>query len=134
AATAPRSKLEPFFTETVKEFLVALARNPNLKEHDLLRLLGRKDLPQEALRELAGHAQAARSYQVKLALVRHPKTPRLVSLPLLKFLHLFDLVGVTQAPVASAEVKMVAEETILKKMEAVPRGEKITLAYRASGR
>ena len=134
AAVAPRSQLEPFFGETAKQVLVALARNPNLDEHDLLRLLERKDLPQEALRELAGHAEAARSYRVKLALVRHPKTPRLISLPLLKFLHLFDLVGVSQTPAVPAEVKMVAEETILKKMEALPQGEKITLARRGSGR
>jgi hypothetical protein len=118
----------------VKEVLVALARNPNLDEHDLLRLLERPDLPQEALRELAGHPEAARSYRVKLALVRHPKTPRLVSLPLLKFLYLFDLVGVSQTPAAPPEVKMAAEETVLKKAEALPRGEKITLARRGSGR
>jgi hypothetical protein len=134
AAVAPRSRLEPFFGETVKEVLVTLARNPNLVERDLLRLLERKDLPQEALRELAGHTQAARSYRVKLALVRHPKTPRLISLPLLKFLHLFDLLGVSQTPAVPAEVKKVAEETILKKMEALPSGEKITLARRGSGR
>ena len=134
AAVAPRSQLEPFFGETAKQVLVALARNPNLDEHDLLRLLERKDLPQEALRELAGHAQAERSYRVKLALVRHPKTPRLISLPLLKFLHFFDLVGVCRTPAVPAEVKNVAEETVLKKMETLPRGEKITLARQGSGR
>jgi hypothetical protein len=111
-----------------------LARNPNLKEHDLLRLLERKDLSKEALRELSQHAEAAHSYRVKLALARHPKTPRLVSMPLLKFLHLFDLVLVSQTPGVPAEVKMVAEETILKKVEALPCGEKISLARRGSGR
>ena len=134
AAVVPRSRLEPFFQETAEEVLLALARNPNLKEHDLLRLLERQDLPQEALRELAGHAQAGRSYRVKLALVRHPKTPRLVSLPLMKFLHLFDLVRVSQTPGAHPQVKKVAEETILKKLEALPRGQRITLARRGSGR
>jgi hypothetical protein len=134
AAVAPRSRLEPFFGETAKEVLVALARNPNLEERDLLRLLERKDLPQEVLRELAGHSEAARSYRVKLALVRHPKTPRLVSLPLMKFLYLFDLVSVSQTPAVPTEVKMAAEETILKKVEALPRGEKITLARRGTGR
>jgi hypothetical protein len=134
AAVLPRSRLEPFFQETAEEVLLALARNPNLEEHDLLRLLERKDLPPEALRELAGHGEAARSYRVKLALVRHPKTPRLVSLPLMKFLYLFDLVRVSQTPAVPPEVKMVAEETILKKAEALPRGEKITLAHRGSGR
>jgi hypothetical protein len=134
AAVVPRSRLEPFFKETAKEVLLALARNPNLEEHDLLRLLERQDLPEEALHELGQHAQAVRSYHVKLALVRHPKTPRLVSLPLMKFLHLFDLVGVSQTPGAPPQVKKLAEETVLKKLEALPRGEKITLARRGSGR
>ena len=70
AAVVPRSRLEPFFKETAKEVLLALARNPNLKEHDLLRLLERRDLPEQALRELSQHAEAVRSYRVKLALVR----------------------------------------------------------------
>ena len=134
AAGAPRSSLEPFFGETAKEVLVALARNPNLSEHDLLRLLERMDLPPEALRELSQHAEAARSYRVKLALVRHPKTPRLVSLPLMKFLYLFDLLRVSQTPAVPAEVKLVAEESILRKLETLPRGEKIALAHEGSGR
>jgi hypothetical protein len=134
AAVAPRSMIEPFFGERAKEVLVALARNPNLKEDDLLRLLERKDLPQEALRQLAGHTRAARSYRVKLALVRHPRTPRLVSLPLIKFLYPFDLVRVSQTPAVPTDVKMVAEETILHKIEGLPRGDKISLARRGSGR
>ena len=134
AAVVPRSRLEPFFKETAKEVLLALARNPNLQEHDLLRLLERQDLPEEALRELGQHAQAVRSYRVKLALVRHPRTPPRVSLPLMKFLYLFDLVRVSQTPAAAPQVKKVAEETVLKKLEALPRGEKITLARQGSGR
>jgi hypothetical protein len=134
AAVAADSGLEPFFSETAKQVLVALARNPNLKERDLLRLLERHDLPEEALRELGQHAEAARSYRVKLALVRHPKTPRLVSLPLIKFLHFFDLVRVSQTPAAPPRVKRVAEETVLKKLEALPRGQKISLARGCSGR
>ena len=134
AAAAPRGKLEQFFKESAKEVLVAFARNPNLRERDLLRLLERKDLPQEVLREIATHQEAARHYTVKLALVRHPKTPRLVSLPMMKFLYLFDLVRVSQTPAVPADVKRVAEENILNRLETIPRGEKITLARRGSGR
>jgi len=134
AAVVPRSRLEPFFQETAQEVLVALARNPNLQEHDLLRLLERQDLPQQALRELAGQAKAMRSYPVKLALVRHPKTPRQISLPLMKFLYLFDLVRVSQTPSVPPPVRRVAEETVLKQLKGLPRGEKITLARQASGR
>jgi hypothetical protein len=134
AEVAPRHLLEPFFKETAKEVLVALARNPNLQERDLLRLLERKDLPAEVLREVAAHKETARNYGVKLAMVRHPRTPRLISLPILKFLYLFDLLRVAQTPAVPADIKLVAEETMLKKVEAVPRGEKITLARRATGR
>lgn len=133
AAIAPRHRAERFFRERAKEVLLALARNPNLQEPDLLRLLGRKDLAPEVLREVAAHKEAARSYQVKLALARHPRTPRLVSLPILKFLHLFDLVRVCQTPAVPTDIKRVAEETILKKAERIPRGQKISLARQASG-
>ncbi len=134
AALAPRHQLEPFFQETAKEVLVALARNPNLRENHLLRLLERKDLPVEVVSEIAAHKVAAGSYAVKLALTRHPKAPRLVSLPNLKLFHLFDLVRICQGPVVPAHVKLVAEETILKKVESLPRGEKITLGRRGPGR
>ncbi len=134
AGLAPRHLLAPFFKESAKEILVALAGNPNLLESDLLRLLERRDLPREAIQQVAAHKAGARSYNLKLALARHPKTPRLTSLPLLKFLYLFDLVRVCQTPGVPTDVKMAAEEAILKKVEAVPRGEKITLARRASGR
>jgi hypothetical protein len=43
-------------------------------------------------------------------------------------------VRVSQTPGVPADVKMAAEEVILRKLEAVPRGEKITLAHRSSGR
>jgi hypothetical protein len=52
----------------------------------------------------------------------------------MKFLYLFDLVRVAQTPAVPTDVKMVAEETILKKVEGMPRGEKISLARRATGR
>jgi hypothetical protein len=126
--------LDSFFKESAREILLALARNPNLQERDLLRLLERKDLPAEALREIAAHKETARNYSVKLALARHPRSPRMVSLPILKFLYLFDLVRVVQTPAVPSDVKMAAEENILKRAETAPRGERVTLARRASGR
>jgi hypothetical protein len=129
-----RAEIESFFKETAKEVLMGLARNPHLQERDLLRLLERKDLAHEVVRELARHHEVRRSYNLQLALVRHPKAPRLVSVPLLKFLYLFDLLRVAQTPAVPADVKMVAEETILKKLGGMPRGERISLARRGTGR
>lgn len=134
AAASSRAAIESFFRETAKEVLIALARNHHLQERDLLRLLERGDLPREVVRELANHPEARHNYTVRFALVRHPKTPRLVSLPILKFLYLFDLVRLTQTPAVPTDLKIIAEETILKKLEGVPRGEKIALARRGTGR
>jgi hypothetical protein len=134
AAASTRAEIENVFKETAQDVLIALARNPHLEERDLLRLLERRDLPHEVVRELASRPETWRTYTVQLALARHPKTPRVVSLPILKFLHLFDLVRVAETPGVPADVKMVAEETILKKLEGMPRGEKISLARRGTGR
>ncbi len=134
AAAAPRHRIEPFFRETAKEVLLGLARNPNLREQDLLRLLQRKDLPGEVIRQIAEHKEALQDYALKVALACHPRTPRLVSLPILRFLRLFDLVRVSHTPAVPADVKVVAEEAILKRVESLPRGEKITLARRSTGR
>jgi len=134
AAVAPRDQCEPFFAETAKEVLLAFARNPHLEERDLLRLLARKDLPAEVIREVAAHEEARRNYSVQLSLARHPKTPRLISLPIIKFLYLFDLVRLCQTPGVPADVKVAAEEMILKKADTIPRGERVNLARRAPGR
>jgi hypothetical protein len=134
AACALPNLWERFFSENNKAVLVAFVHNPNLQERDLLRLLHRKDLPPEVIRELAGHREAHRNYAVKVALVQHPRTPRLISLPLTKFLYLFDLVRICHTPAVPTEIKMLAEETIMKGTAAIPRGEKINLARRATGR
>jgi hypothetical protein len=133
-AASSRAEIEGFFNETAKDVLMGLARNPRLEERDLLRLLERKDLAHEVVQELAQHQAARQSYALQLALVRHPKAPRHVSLPLMKFLHLFDLLRVAQIPGVPVDVKIVAEEAILKKFAGIPQGQKTALARRGTGR
>lgn len=134
AVTSSRALIDDLLTETAKGVLLAVAQNPHLREGDLLRLLERNDLPAGVVSELADHQQARGNYTVKLGLARHPRTPRLITLPILKFLHIFDLLRVAQTPGVPADVKIVAENTILRKLEGLPRGEKITLGRRGTGR
>jgi len=134
AAESSREQIESLINETAKAVLVALARNPHLQEPDLLRLLERKDLAHEVVSEIARRREVRASYSVQFALVRHPKASRAVSLPLMKFLYVFDLLRVAQSPGVPADVKMVAEETILKKTEGMPQGERVSLAKRGTGR
>ena len=134
ARSAPRSEFPRFIREGAPQVLIALVGNPNLGEPELLKLLKRKNLPREAVQAIASRREAGHSYRIKLSIAQHPRCPRQVALPLLKFLFLFDLLKVCQTPAVPADVKMVAEEMILKRGEGIPRGEKMSLARRATGR
>lgn len=134
AASARGAELKILLGDQAKEVLEALLRNPNLTEEDLGILLHRKNLPSEIIRQIAETDKLARNYPIKLAIVLNPHTPRLISMSLLKFLYLFDLVTVGLQPAVPTEIKKLAEEAIVSRLKQVPLGQKMTLARRASGR
>jgi len=120
--------------DSAPEVLEALLHNPALSESHLLILLARKNLPGELLESLAKNEELIKSQRVRAAVVRHPKTPRLAAMRLLKFLYLFDLVAVSLEPAVATEIKRLAEEQIIARIQQVPLGERITLARRSSAR
>jgi hypothetical protein len=75
-----------------------------------------------------------KSYRVKRSLAFHPRTPRLISLRLLRDLYLMDLVQVAILPGVSAELKRNAEDQLLARLPQLPLGQKITLARRGPAR
>src|SRR6059058_4102322 len=116
------------------EVLLALLENPALDETQVCLLLERKDLPGEILEEIARRKALLKSYRVKRALAFHPRTPRLVSLRLLRDLYLMDLVQVAILPGVSAELKRNAEEQLIAQLPQLPLGQKITMARRGPAR
>jgi hypothetical protein len=114
--------------------LLALLDNPALDETHVCLLLERKNLPVEILEEVARRKLLLKSYRVKRSLAFHPRTPRLVSLRLLRDLYLMDLVQVAILPGVSAELKRNAEEQLLARLPQLPLGQKITLARRGPAR
>jgi hypothetical protein len=108
--------------------------DPILNEDAALALLQSGDLAADVLERLSKNSSVLKYRKVKLALVEHPRTPRHVSLPLLRGLFTFDLMQVALQPMVAADIKMAAEEALLNRMEAISSGEKLTLAHRASGR
>ena len=116
------------------EVLSALLDNPALDETHVCLLLERKDLRGEILEEVARRKALLKSYRVKRALAFHPRTPRLVSLRLLRDLYLMDLVQIAILPGVSAELKRNAEEQLLARLPQLPLGQKITLARRGPAR
>jgi len=110
------------------------AADPSLGEDRALALLKRTDLRAEVLARLSKNAGAMKSRKVKLALVRHPNTPRHVSIPMLRHLFTFELMQVALTPALAADIKRTAEDALLNRLETISSGERLSLAHRASGR
>ena len=119
---------------TSPEALASVASDPALTEDLALVLLKRSDLPAQALDQISKNGGLMKSRKVKLAVVEHPRTPRHVSIPMVRHLFTFDLMEVALTPVVPADIKMAAEESLINRLERLSQGERISLAHRASGR
>ena len=116
------------------ETLIAAASDAALPEDLALVLLKRSDLPTQVLDRLSRNTFIMKSRKVKLALVEHPRTPRHISVPMVRHLFTFDLMQVALTPVVPADIKMSAEESLINRLERLSQGERLSLARRASGR
>lgn len=114
--------------------LLAVLDNPALDETQLCILLERKNLASEILEEIARRKPLLKAYRVKRGLTFHPRTPRLVTLRLLRDLYLMDLVQLTLSPSVPTELKLHAEDHLIARLPQLPLGQKITLARRGPAR
>jgi hypothetical protein len=116
------------------EALAEAASDPALTEDLALVLLKQSDLPTQVLGRLSRNSGVMKSRKVKLALVEHPRTPRHLSIPMVRHLFTFDLMRVALTPVVPPDIKMAAEESLINRLERLSQGERLSLAHRASGR
>jgi len=116
------------------DVLKAAASDPCLNEDLALALLQRGDLAAEIFEHLSKNATVIKSRKIKLAIVGHPRAPHYVSMLLLRQLFTFDVMRVALMPVVPGDVKVAAEEVLIKRMQAISSGEKLSLARQASGR
>ncbi len=105
-----------------------------LTEDQVLSLLQQPEVTPQMLSQISKGPAAAKSRKVNLALVTHLRTPRHISMPALRRLFTFDLMQVTLTPTVPADIKRVAEEQIMNRLESLSSGERMSLARRASGR
>jgi hypothetical protein len=134
ALVATGEELAVLLHHASPEVVLALLDNPALDETHVCLILERKNLAAEVLEEVARRKPLLKSYRIKRALAFHPRTPRLVSLRLLRDLYLMDLVQVAILPGVSAELKRNAEDQLLARLPQLPLGQKITLARRGPAR
>jgi hypothetical protein len=134
AQAATGEDLAALLHHHASDVLLALLDNPALSETQLCLLLERKDLPVAVLEEIGRRKPLLKNYAVKRALAFHPRTPRLISLRLLRDLYLMDLVQLTLSPGVPAELKRNAEDQLAARLPQLPLGQKITLARRGPAR
>jgi len=134
ARTASDESASPPESRSAADAFIAAATDPALTEDLALALLKQSDLPTQALDRLSRNRGIMKSRKVRLALVEHPRTPRHISIPMVRHLFTFDLMQVALTPVVPADIKMAAEESLVNRLERLSQGERLTLAHRASGR
>lgn len=134
ARSATGEELAVLLHHHSSDVLLALLDNPALGETELRLLLERKDLPVAVLEEVGRRKPLLKNYPVKRALAFHPRTPRLVSLRLLRDLYLMDLAQLALLPGIPGELKRNAEEQLVARLPQLPLGQKITLARRGPAR
>lgn len=104
------------------------------KEDEALAILQQAGVAAQQIVAISKSPIAAKSRKVALAVVMHARTPRHISVPLLRRMFTFDLMQVSLTPVVASDIKRAAENQILLRAESLTAGEKIALAKRASGR
>lgn len=126
--------LEEAVHSAVREDLLRAAADPALGADLALALLKRADLPVEVVEELGKNRALLKLRQVKVALASHPQAPRHFSVPLIRQLYTFDLMKVALSPVVPADVKRIADETLIGRLKTVTLGERVALARQGTGR
>jgi len=109
ARRGSRGIIEMFRDETEAPVLQALAGNPRATEADVSLLLARAELPTPFLSWLADRSSWSARRIVRLALVRHPKTPPPSALRLLPSLSPRDIDDLRHDPMAPRLVRVAAE-------------------------
>jgi hypothetical protein len=130
----PKSPFAAQLSAASPEELLKLFDDSRFDVEHLNILLERKDLPGTMLEEIGRQKEWTRNYQVRRALAFHPRVPRTLGLRLIRDLHLMDLVKLSFAPAAVADLHRVAEDQVISRLAQLTLGEKLALARQASAR
>lgn len=133
AATASAEEIPQYAQDPSPKVIRALLGNRQLTEEDILIVANRKNVPADILEIIARDKRWSESYPVRLALARNPKSPLSVSLPIARFLRLFDLEEITRSHFIPLVFRHKVEAIIIERVPTMPLGNKKTLAKKAAG-
>ena len=133
-SSAEHDRLAHLLQSTSAEVLREAAAHPGMNEDLALALLSRRDLPFGIAEVLVKNPGVMKHRKVLTAIVGHPKTPRHVSVPMVRTLYVFELMQVALTPAVASDIKRVAEDQIVLRLETISTGERLALAKQGSNR
>jgi len=119
---------------TCEETLLALLDNPHLDEAAVCSMLERKDLGATLLERIAGQKKWSSNRAVRRGLLVHAHTPRRIAIRLAREAYPMDLAALAVLPSAAAEIRRLADESLIAKIPQLPLGQKLALARKGSAR
>src|SRR5215813_8854202 len=126
--------IEEMIHHPLPEVMTLAAQHRELTEELALSFLARRDLAPAAIEALSKRGDLLKHRKVSVAIAGHPKAPRHVALPMVRRLFTFELMRLALSPAVPADIKLLAEEVIVGRLESISSGERLTLAKQASSR
>ncbi len=134
AAAVTRDAIPAHLHDERIEVIAALLENPAIEPERISILLERKDLPATILDSIARRKVWMTNASIRRKLAAHPHTPRRISTRLLRELYLLDLIQLSLQPAVAPELRRLAEELVLGRINQLPLGQKRMVARRGSAR
>ncbi|MFN7973457.1 MAG: hypothetical protein U0166_14100 [Acidobacteriota bacterium] len=108
--------------------LELLLVHPRVNEKHAALAIANKSVSAQTLQRIGDDRRFTRGYEVKRALVEHPRTPRHLAIRFVKFLYLADLLRLLDSHQIAPGLKRFAESTLVSRMPQITLGERLTMA------
>ena len=93
----------------------AVIRSPRLTDSEVLTQAQNRVCNEEVLRIICGNREWVRQYPIKLALIKNPKVPAVISMKFLNSVHEVDVKSLARDKNVSGAVQMMAKKMLSKK-------------------
>ena len=126
--TAPAESLALELATAPLPYLEGALDNPALRPELLLIALKNRVVTASLIQSICRRAAWLKLYDVKSALVLHPKTPRHIAMNLVQFLWWRDLARVADLAALSPPLRRAAERLLSIRVQEMALGERVSLA------
>ena len=131
-ASADADTLRARLDEIDREAFEAACGNDQFTEEHVRLVLKNPGLPSDLVDRISREPRFFQKNVVRVALILHPKLPRVRGLELVRWLYWRDLVRVTVQPSIHPQIRVTADQVLAEKIPDLTIGERISLARAAS--